>query len=37
MDTEILHFGHSGADKIKFEVGRSKINNFRKWQFSKMF
>ena len=35
IDTEILHFGHLGAEKIVFEVGRSNFKNFGKWQFFK--
>ena len=32
IDTEILHFGHSGAKKIEFEVGRSNFKNLEKCQ-----
>ena len=30
IDTEILHFGHLGAKKIEFEVGRSNFKNLEK-------
>ena len=32
IDTEILHFGHSEAKKIEFEVGRSNFKNLEKCQ-----
>ena len=32
IDTEILYFGHSGAEKIEFEVGRSNLKNLEKCQ-----
>ena len=32
IDTEILHFGHSGSEKIEFEVGRSNFKNLEKCQ-----
>ena len=37
IDTEILHFGHLGAEKIEFEVGRSNFKNVEKWQLSNCF
>ena len=30
IDTKILHFGHLGAEKIEFEVGRSNFKNVEK-------
>ena len=32
IDTEILHFGRLGAEKIEFEVGRSNFKNLDKCQ-----
>ena len=32
IDTEILHFGRLGAEKIEFEVGRSNFKNLEKCQ-----
>ena len=32
IDTEILHSGRLGAEKIEFEVGRSKFKNLEKCQ-----
>ena len=37
IDTEILHFGHSGAKKIEFEVGRSNFKNLEKCQIFFIF
>ena len=34
IDTEILHFGHLGAEKIEFEVGRSNFINLENFKFS---
>ena len=32
IDTEILHFGCLGDEKIEFEVGRSNFKNLEKCQ-----
>ena len=37
MDTEILPFGHLGAENIEFEVGRSNFKKFEKWLFCSYF
>ena len=34
IDTEILHFGRLGAEKIEFEVGRSNFKNLENRQIS---